>query len=611
MLSCATNTAPANGTTIATQTTATLAWNAVATAGSYNVYIWTGAVPSLVPIANVTTNSYTATGLMPSSLYSWYVVPGNSSSMPTGCGISNTTTFTTAAAPVSGTGTGLLGEYYNGISLAGLPLLTRIDPVIDFALTYSTVLSPAPGIVPSDFYSVRWSGQIAPLYSETYTFYTFSDDGIRLWVNGALIIDDWINQGPIEKTGSITLAADQKYDIVVEYFENKGESIAKLSWSSPSTPKAVVPQSQLYPAGIVSPLPACVISATPANASTLTTEATAQLSWTAIATAISYDVYIWTGALAPTVPIANVSGTNYTAAGLTPATTYAWYVVPKNAAGSAAGCGINNKSMFTTAAHDAGTGLLGAYYNDITLTGSPLLTRVDSVIDFAFTYSTVLSPAPGIVPQDHYSVRWAGQVVPLYSESYTFYTLSDDGIRLWVNGILLVDNWVNQGTTEKSGAITLVAGQKYNIVIEYFENTGISVTKLMWSSASTPKSTVPQSQLYPAGQAAAGAMPATLQALSRLSSATANSFAPSLNAMVSPNPVKTGRVARVQISSDTRGTAVLNVVNCNGMVANTQKINLVAGMNTVYINTYSLSQGLYIISITGVNNPVTLKLLVD
>src|SRR5262249_802748 len=86
-----------------------------------------------------------------------------------------------------------------------------------------------------------------------------------------------------------------------------------------------------------------------------------------------------------------------------------------------------------------------------------------------------------------------------YSETYTFYTESDDGVRLWVNGQLLVDNWTDHAPTENSGTIALVAGQKYDIKMEFYENGGGAGAHLLWSSASTATQAVPTSQLYVAG----------------------------------------------------------------------------------------------------------------
>jgi hypothetical protein len=105
---------------------------------------------------------------------------------------------------------------------------------------------PPPGIGP-DTFSARWSGWVTPRYSETYTFYTTSDDGVRLWVDGQLIINNWTIHPPTENSGQIALTAGQQYDIRMEYFENGGGAVAKLKWSSPSQPKGIVPQGRLYP----------------------------------------------------------------------------------------------------------------------------------------------------------------------------------------------------------------------------------------------------------------------------------------------------------------------------------------------------------------------------
>ncbi len=98
-----------------------------------------------------------------------------------------------------------------------------------------------------DTFTVRWAGKVEPLYSQTYTFYTTTDDGVRLWVNNQLIIDKWIDQGPTEWSGQITLTAGQRYDIRMEFYENGGGAMAKLFWSSASQAKQAIQQSQLYP----------------------------------------------------------------------------------------------------------------------------------------------------------------------------------------------------------------------------------------------------------------------------------------------------------------------------------------------------------------------------
>jgi glucose/arabinose dehydrogenase len=139
----------------------------------------------------------------------------------------------------------------------------------------------------------------------------------------------------------------------------------------------------------------------------------------------------------------------------------------------------------------AGTGLSATYYDNIDLTG-PSVSRTDATINFDWGSG---SPATGI-GADTFSARWTGQVQPRYSETYTFYTTSDDGVRLWVNGQQLINNWTDHASTENSGAIALTAGQKYSIRMEFYENGGGAVAKLSWSSASQPKQIIPQAQLY-------------------------------------------------------------------------------------------------------------------
>ena len=154
---------------------------------------------------------------------------------------SNTTYTATFAPTQTGTGNGLSAVYYDNQDFTGATV-ARVDPTVNFDWGAG---APAPGIG-ADTFSVRWTGQVQAQFSQTYTFYTTSDDGVRLWVNGQLIIDNWTDHAPTENSGTIALTAGQRYDIRMEFYENGGGAVAKLSWSGPSTPKAIIPQSQLY-----------------------------------------------------------------------------------------------------------------------------------------------------------------------------------------------------------------------------------------------------------------------------------------------------------------------------------------------------------------------------
>jgi len=96
---------------------------------------------------------------------------------------------------------------------------------------------------------------------------------------------------------------------------------------------------------------------------------------------------------------------------------------------------------------------------------------------------------------DHLFGHLTGTVTPLYTQTYTFYTVSDDGSRLWINNQLIVGSWFDQPATERSGTIALTAGQPYNLKMEYYENGGGAVARLLWSSASQAKEVIPASRL--------------------------------------------------------------------------------------------------------------------
>ncbi len=285
---------------------------------------------------------------------------------------------------------GISASYFNSVDLTGTPV-TRTDPNIDFDWGDG---SPAAGIGINNF-SVRWTGQVTPKVSGTQTFYTQSDDGVRLWVNGVLLIDNWTDHGPTENSGTINLTAGQRYDLKMEFYEHSNGAVARLSWSAAGVAKEVVPTSQLFPSGATPPPP-------PPNPST--------------------------------------------------------------------------------------PGLAASYFNGMALTGTPV-TRVDPNLDFDWDTG---SPAAGI-GTNNFSARWMGKVTPKVTGTHTFYTQSDDGIRLWVNGILLVDNWTDHPPTENSNTLFLNAGQAYDLKVEYYENIGGAVAKLLWSAPGLAKEVVPAS----------------------------------------------------------------------------------------------------------------------
>ncbi|HEX3358172.1 MAG TPA: S8 family serine peptidase [Tepidisphaeraceae bacterium] len=216
-------------------------------------------------------------------------------------------------------GVGLNVNWFDSSDLTGTSIAGAVGPI---NYTWGTG-SPGPAINPGTF-SARWTGEVQAQYSETYTFYTLADDGVRVWINGNEIINRWntlpdvtadlngdatvnvldlstiasfygqrgsaiqpydidgngvidVNDfnilaahfgqsvTPVQDSAMFAMQAGQQYDIIVEYFQNTGIGSVKLSWSSPSTPKQMIPNSRLYPVGAVigggDPVPASVSTA--------------------------------------------------------------------------------------------------------------------------------------------------------------------------------------------------------------------------------------------------------------------------------------------------------------------------------------------------------------
>jgi beta-galactosidase len=135
-------------------------------------------------------------------------------------------------------------------------------------------------------------------------------------------------------------------------------------------------------------------------------------------------------------------------------------------------------------------GLTGVYFNNNRLIGSDLI-RYDSNLSFDWG-----SGAPAGIQADGWSARFTGAILADKSEEYTFYALADDGVRVFVNGSLVIDDWNNGASGERSGKITLEAGKRYTITVEYFDNVGNASLNVSWSSAGTPKQTIPGANLF-------------------------------------------------------------------------------------------------------------------
>lgn len=396
-------------------------------------------------------------------------------------------------------GSGLSGAYFNSVDLTA-KVLARTDSQISFDWSSG---APASG-VGSD-YSVRWSGRVQARFTEQYRFATLTAGGVRLWIDNELVIDNWTSHALRSDSGYATLAAGKRYSVRMEYQNTGGPATARLYWESARQTKQIIPKGYLYSSD--------VDSAAPTNLSnvraTYVTDKTITIGWDAASdpsTVVYYDVYIGKTKLGTT------SETTWTRAGRSPNTAYNWTVVAVDPSGNAS---AGKSVMVTTLAAPVsagGLGLAAKYYSgEFTRFIS---TRTDGAIDFNW------SSAPITTTNNQFSVKWEGSLVPYYSEAYTLYFTSDDGVRVWIDNALVINHWEDHAAAEDRATLSLTGGRQYAIRIQYQNSGGPGVAKFEWSSQSQIRQVVPASQMIAAfTDNAAPSMPTNVRVTSVTASA--------------------------------------------------------------------------------------------
>jgi beta-glucosidase len=127
-------------------------------------------------------------------------------------------------------------------------------------------------------------------------------------------------------------------------------------------------------------------------------------------------------------------------------------------------------------------GLKGEYFNNEQLQGDPALVRNDERVDFHWGAGSYAAEGP----VDHFSVRWTGYFVPEAEDDYKFYVSADDGVRLFVDDALVIDDWKTHGETLDTFSTHLEAGQAHKIRLEYFESTATATARFGIAAASQP-----------------------------------------------------------------------------------------------------------------------------
>jgi beta-glucosidase len=121
------------------------------------------------------------------------------------------------------------------------------------------------------------------------------------------------------------------------------------------------------------------------------------------------------------------------------------------------------------------TGMRGEYFDNMNLKGTPVLTRIDSMVDFNFGTG---SPAPGL-PKDHFSIRWTGKIIPP-DTIHRIGISTDDGGRLYVDGKLLISDWRDHAEEAHSAQVNLIPGKEYEIQFEQYDDELGAAARLIW-----------------------------------------------------------------------------------------------------------------------------------
>ncbi len=223
-----------------------------------------------------------------------------------------------------GTGGGAKAQYFNGMELAGSPVLTRIEGTINHNWAGGEVVA---GL--SDSVSARWTANLEAPFTETFRLITTSDDGARLWLDGRLVINDWEDQSASDSSADAKFIAGQIYSIVMEYYENGGDAVAQLSWESPTLARQIIPQGWLQ-------LPVRAAGPYPGNGATGAPQALG-LRWIPGDKAASQEIYfgdnkdLVEGGIAPTARL-DAGEATYDPGTLEWGKTYYWRVDEVNAA---------------------------------------------------------------------------------------------------------------------------------------------------------------------------------------------------------------------------------------------------------------------------------------
>jgi hypothetical protein len=376
-------------------------------------------------------------------------------------------------------------EYYDNKNLAGVPVLTQEESEIDHDWGHG-----GPPGLPVDNLSARWRGRW-PFAEGRYRFNTYSDDGVRLWVNDELIIDRWVDQAATLNSAELYLPAGD-HDIQVEYYEAQDHARIRVWWERSEEFSGW--HGEYFSNPNIEGMPAFQRD---------DPEITFDWGRGAPASNLPVDWFSvrWTRTLelprgayrflvrADDGVRLRIDGRlfidEWQESSQNTHLAHAWFT----------GRGHEVVVEYFESAGDASirvwwepitefSGWRGEYYDNAELQGAPVLVRDDEAIDFDWGSG---SPQTGF-PADNFSVRWRRSVT-LAAGRYRFWAAADDGVRVYVNEERIIDQWHDSPADLYEVGKDLADGT-HVIVIEYYERGGLASVRAGWDLLEEPTATI-------------------------------------------------------------------------------------------------------------------------
>ena len=367
-------------------------------------------------------------------------------------------------------------EYYPNVYLGGIPELVREEDGINYLWNTN---APA-GFAKSDNYSVRWSGNFE-MVSGDYAFSATADDGVRVWVDGSVIVNEWKNQGSTTYTKNVVLD-EGVHNIVFEYYEANGGAVASLNWVN-NSPMAL---------GSIQALRTLSGSGSQLDGEEMLSDSSV-VSGTG-ADIVDSQVGLVSESIKISKPVTKPVPTTTSVPSPVPSTVVMELMtentkrIIQEKAYKEATITSKNLGLKTQETEEIMSMQLLAdcndysveYFNNETLAGSPV---VEDCVYWPEGEWGSGSPDQ-LINTNNFSARWTGTEW-FEAGKYSFWTYFDDGVKLWIDDQLIVDKWSTPSDISEGAMLSLTEGY-HDIKLEYVEKGGDAYVYFWWDEVLSP-----------------------------------------------------------------------------------------------------------------------------